>query len=162
MFTDQGEIWQVEGSTLSLVATDAQKEQSSSHLLEHLKALAEKHQLLGNYVVINNHQESGEPLGTAYYDINNDRVIVNRDISVELSQQAQLLTTTSDEALMFNQQYGLLWKVDIVTGQMTGFYTLFQTSESSISVSFNAWTEANVVHVAATYHMPEQYQLKHL
>ena len=162
VFTDQGEIWQVEDLTLSLIATDAQKDESSSHVIEHLEALAEKHQLLGDYVVIHNYEEAGEPLGTAYYDINNDRVIVSRDVSVELSQQAQLLTATSDEAWLFNQQYGLLWKVDIATGEMTGFYTLFQPSRPSISVSFNAWTEANVVHVAATYHMPDQSQIKYL
>ncbi|EDP60161.1 TcdA/TcdB pore-forming domain-containing protein [Vibrio sp. AND4] len=162
VFTSQGEIWQVEDAMLSLIATDAQKEQSSVHVLEHLEALAEKHQLLGDYVVINNYEESGIPLGTAYYDIKNDRVIASKDISVELSQRAQLLKTNGDEAWLFNQQYGLLWKVDSVSGKVTAIYTLFQPSKPSISVSYNAWTEANIVHVAATYHMPDQSQIKHL
>ncbi|PNQ54460.1 hypothetical protein C1141_15765, partial [Vibrio agarivorans] len=162
LFMPNGDVWQATPSTLSLTETDATQQTTSQDVLHHLKQLAQDHQLFGDYVTIDNYLEKGQPLGRAYYDVQQDRIIANREVSVELSQEAKLLSVQADSALFFNQHYGHLWKVDTATGLEQESYQLHQPKIQAISTIFDAWVEADIVLVSATYHMPDQSVIKYL
>ncbi|WP_240314473.1 TcdA/TcdB pore-forming domain-containing protein [Vibrio tetraodonis] len=162
IYIDNGEVWQVIDDSLSLLQLDVDKENTADGVRHHLEQMAAQHQLLGDYVVVENYQEDQQLFGRAYYDVKQDRMIATKNVSAELSYSAQLLTDSGESALVFNAHYGQLWKTDIATGKMTEFYSLHQPSEQAISAEFNAWTEAESVLVAATYHMPDQSKIKYL
>ncbi|MBU2895860.1 hypothetical protein KO511_04015 [Vibrio hepatarius] len=162
IYINNGEVWQVVDSNLSLLQVEADKENSGDDVLHHLEQVAAQHKLLGDYVVVENYQQDQQLFGRAYYDVKQDRMIATKDVSVELSYSAQLVNDSDENALFFNSHYGQLWKTDIASGKMIEFYSLHQPITQPISAEFNAWTEAGSVLVAATYHMPDQSRIKYL
>ncbi|AUI88759.1 hypothetical protein BS333_18345 [Vibrio azureus] len=162
LFMANGDVWQATSSSLTLIEMNASQQEIGQGVVEHLEQLSKKHQLFGDYVTVDNYQEHGQPLGRAYYDVRHDQIIVNRDVSIELSQDAKLISVQGDSALFFNQHYGQLWKIDTATGIEQASYSVHEPKGQAISITFDAWTEANATLVSATYHMPDQSAIKYL
>ena len=162
IYVDNGEVWQVIDDSLSLLQLDVDKENSADGVRHHLEQMAAQHQLLGDYVVVENYQEDQQLFGRAYYDVKQDRMIATKNVSAELSYSAQLLTASGESALVFNANYGQLWKTDIATGKMTEFYSSISLGNKRYRRNLTLGLKQNSVLVAATYHMPDQSKIKYL
>mgnify|MGYP001193980265 CR=1 FL=1 len=162
IFLSNGEVWHLNDSGLSLVETEYNPSEHAEGIQHHLQQMVKDHQILGNYVVVDNFEHAGELVGRAYYDVTKDRFIATNDVSIELTQHAELIDVQTQTALFFNKQYGQLWRTELSTGKLVAFYPVHKPVIQAISADFDAWIEAGSILVGASYKMPDQSTIRYL
>ncbi|AMS13842.1 hypothetical protein A3218_05895 [Pseudomonas chlororaphis] len=146
-----GEVRDVDFAALTarIVSEDASKWRTADQSIEqYLHELAQKHQLNGQYVVVENYQHDSRHVGRAFYDVAKDRMLFT-DTSLEQAQHANLGAVIGDHAYFYDTESATVWRVTIATGQVDMQFELwFSQSAGKIS---QLWQEGDAVHLIRTY-----------
>lgn len=152
----KGEVRAVDfaGQTTDVVKEDASQWQVPGQRIEqHLKELAQAHQLHGQYVLVENYKHGGRNVGRAYYDVAKDRMLFT-DTDVKQAGNAQLGAVIGEHAYFVDAQNAAAWRVEIATGRVDAqFVPPFNQSAGQIS---RLWQEGDAVYLARRYQLKER------
>lgn len=142
------------GQTTYVVKEDASQWQVSGQRIEqHLKELAQAHQLHGQYVVVENYKHGERNVGRAYYDVAKDRMLFT-DTDVQQARNAQLGAVIGEHAYFVDAENAAAWRVDIASGKVDAqFAPAFNQSAGQIS---RFWQEGDAVYLARRYQLKER------
>ncbi|WP_025127307.1 TcdA/TcdB pore-forming domain-containing protein [Pseudomonas sp. PH1b] len=137
-----------------VVKEDASQWQVPGHRIEqHLKELAQAHQLHGQYVLVENYKHGERNVGRAYYDVANDRMLFT-DTDVQQARNAQLGAVIGEQAYFVDAENAAAWRVDIASGKVDAqFAPSFNQSAGQIS---RFWQEGDAVYLARRYQLKER------
>lgn len=114
----------ISSAQINIVSENENQWKDSTESLDsHLQHYADKHQLHGQYIVIDNHQYNGKNVGKAFYDVTNKRYIFI-DTLDENKQHAILGFISKSEAYFYLPTQKSIWKVDIASGSLVTEYQL--------------------------------------
>ncbi|MFB4249782.1 TcdA/TcdB pore-forming domain-containing protein [Pseudomonas idahonensis] len=152
----KGEVRAVDfvGQTTDVVKEDASQWQVPGQRIEqHLKDLAQAHQLHGQYVLVENYKHGERNVGRAYYDVAKDRMLFT-DTDVQQAGNAQLGAVIGEHAYFVDAQNAAAWRVDIASGKVDAqFAPSFNQSAGQIS---RFWQEGDAVYLARRYQLKER------
>lgn len=143
----QGEIREIDFTTLRtrVLNEDASKWASADQLKQHLRELADAHQLNGQFVIVENYLEKGQGRGRAFYDVANKRMLVC-DAPNSSSQKIHLVAVLREHAYFFDMENATAWRVVISTGQRdVKFAPWLSTQKNSVN---RVWQEGDKVYLA--------------
>lgn len=142
------------GQTTYVVKEDASQWQVPGQCIEqHLKELAQAHQLHGQYVLVENYKHGERNVGRAYYDVAKDRMLFT-DTDVQQARNAQLGAVIGEHAYFVDAENAAAWRVDIASGKVDAqFAPSFNQSAGQIS---RFWQEGDAVYLARRYQLKER------
>ncbi|WP_236185963.1 TcdA/TcdB pore-forming domain-containing protein [Pseudomonas protegens] len=142
------------GQTTYVVKEDASQWQVPGQRIEqHLKELAQAHQLHGQYVLVENYKHGERNVGRAYYDVAKDRMLFT-DTDVQQARNAQLGAVIGEHAYFVDAENAAAWRVDIASGKVDAqFAPSFNQSAGQIS---RFWQEGDAVYLARRYQLKER------
>ncbi|MGR4041689.1 TcdA/TcdB pore-forming domain-containing protein [Pseudomonas sp. 910_21] len=142
------------GQTTYVVKEDASQWQVPGQRIEqHLKELAQAHQLHGQYVLVENYKHGERNVGRAYYDVAKDRMLFT-DTDVQQARNAQLGAVIGEHAYFVDAENAAAWRVDIASGKVDAqFAPSFNQSAGQIS---RFWQEGDALYLARRYQLKER------
>ncbi|MCD9568348.1 TcdA/TcdB pore-forming domain-containing protein [Pseudomonas protegens] len=142
------------GQTTYVVKEDASQWQVPGQRIEqHLKELAQAHQLHGQYVLVENYKHGERNVGRAYYEVAKDRMLFT-DSDVQQARNAQLGAVIGEHAYFVDAENAAAWRVDIASGKVDAqFAPSFNQSAGQIS---RFWQEGDAVYLARRYQLKER------
>ncbi|ROL62627.1 cytotoxin [Pseudomonas protegens] len=142
------------GQTTYVVKEDASQWQVPGQRIEqHLKELAQAHQLHGQYVLVENYKHGERNVGRAYYEVAKDRMLFT-DTDVQQARNAQLGAVIGEHAYFVDAENAAAWRVDIASGKVDAqFAPSFNQSAGQIS---RFWQEGDALYLARRYQLKER------
>lgn len=107
---------------------------------QHLNELADKHELHGQYVVVNSYQHNGLDVGRAFYDVATKRMLFTNSLSEE-NQTAELIGVIGDVVYFYSREKAIAWQANVKTGNIT----------HKIEASSVLGSGAEIVHASLEY-----------
>jgi len=134
-------------------------------LSAHLRELANKHQLAGRYLVVDNYTTpDGIKVGRALYEVDKDRYLYFKEVAK--FQNTQLALQNGDDLFFYNHNRSKLFKVNANTGEIAEtFYTRDSNKLRVLQDGANVMMEieGGYKQPEATYRItPQGLELKHL
>ncbi|MCU1751004.1 TcdA/TcdB pore-forming domain-containing protein [Pseudomonas sp. 6D_7.1_Bac1] len=151
VISHKGEVREVDFARLTtqVVGEDASKWKVPGQPIEqYLRELAQKHQLNGQYVVVENYNHGGRNVGRGFYDVAKDRMLFT-DTVQEQAKQGNLGAVIGDHAYFYDAENAAVWRVTIANGQVNAqFDPWFSQSAGKIS---RLWQEGDAVHLVRNH-----------
>ncbi|MFJ2713806.1 TcdA/TcdB pore-forming domain-containing protein [Pseudomonas sp. NPDC087346] len=151
VISHKGEVSEVDfaGLTTLIVREDANQWKVPGQSIEqHLHDLAQKHQLQGQYVVVENYTHGERNVGRGFYDVAKDRMLFT-DTTQEEVKQGSLGAVIGDHAYFYDAENAVVWRVTIANGQVDAqFDPWFNHSAGKIS---RLWQEGDAIHLVRTH-----------
>lgn len=115
---------------------------------QHLQALAKAHQLLGQYVLVENYRHNTHSVGRAFYDVAKSRMLFT-DTADELATRAQLGAVTDQHVYFYDIETMSVWRVTIATGQVDVQFNPSTRRRGRHAIRL--WQEADAVYLLLRY-----------
>ncbi|TPG64370.1 TcdA/TcdB pore-forming domain-containing protein [Pseudomonas arsenicoxydans] len=155
VISHKGEVCEVNFADLTtqVVREDAGKWKAPGQSIEqHLRELAQKHQLQGQYVVVENYTHGTRNVGRGFYDVAKDRMLFT-DTTQEQAKQGNLGAVIGDHAYFYDAENAAVWRVTIANGQVDAqFDAWFSDSAGKIS---RLWQEGDALHLVRNHHIKD-------
>ncbi|MGQ5525183.1 TcdA/TcdB pore-forming domain-containing protein [Chitinimonas sp. PSY-7] len=135
--------------TSKVVSEDASRWQTTGqHIEQHLRDLAQAHQLGGQYVMVENYRYKEREVGRAFYDVANDRMLFT-DTTNTVAKNAELGAVIGNHVYFYHAQNAAVWRVEAGTGRFEAqFQPWFDHVAGKVS---RVWQEGDAVYLARRY-----------
>jgi insecticidal toxin len=147
----KGEVREVDFArlTVQVVSEDASQWKVPGQSIEdHLRELAQNHQLNGQYVVVENYLHGTRKVGRGFYEVAKNRMLFT-DTTQEQAKQGNLGGVIGDHAYFYDAENAAVWRVTIANGQVNAqFEPWFSHSDGRIS---RLWQEGDAIYLVRTH-----------
>lgn len=118
---------------------------------QHLDELADKHQLHGNFIVVDDYIYGKKNVGRAFYEVATKRMLFTNSIN-KIYHSPTLGTIDAEYAYFFSQEENIIWRSNINNGgQLDNNYYLADEKSSPFKVH-KLWREHENIYFSLTHH----------